>query len=240
MIKNIAKILTSHIIVKTIGLANIAFVLFFLSIKDFGDYSYLFLMLNLVAIIIDPFLSAYLIDSKTFDFNKYNFGIIIIGLLLSPFFYFLVKIINNNLSILLFVLFTGTYFFSAILKSYLNWESLKLTRKFCSWHAQIRYSLHRWKLKPRYEVFLMIFSFPCFLCKYVNFSANSFINGGYFIHFRHHFLIFRFFRHDTHRLGIRHLQYFIFINHLFRFLHFSKIVKFLRSFKTCRFNISVV
>jgi O-antigen/teichoic acid export membrane protein len=120
MIKNIAKILTSHIIVKTIGIANIAFVLFFLSIKDFGDYSYLFLMLNLVAIIIDPFLSAYLIDSKTFDFNKYNFGIIIIGLLLSPFFYFLVKIINNNLSILLFVLFTGTYFFSAILKSYLN------------------------------------------------------------------------------------------------------------------------
>lgn len=120
MIKNIAKILTSHIIVKTIGLANIAFVVFFLSIKDFGDYSYLFLMLNLVAIIIDPFLSAYLIDSKTFDFNKYNFGIIIIGLVLSPFFYFLVKIINNNLSILLFVLFTGTYFFSAILKSYLN------------------------------------------------------------------------------------------------------------------------
>lgn len=120
MLKNIAKIFSSHIIVKAISLANIALVLLFLSVKSFGDYSYLFLLLNLVAVIIDPFLSAYLIDSKTFDFKKYNFGILAISFLLAPIFYFLIKLINNNLSLLLFILFSVTYFISAILKSYLN------------------------------------------------------------------------------------------------------------------------
>jgi O-antigen/teichoic acid export membrane protein len=120
MFKNIAKIFTSHIVVKTIGLANIAFVLFFLSVKDFGEYSYLFLLLNLVAIIIDPLLSAYLVDSKTFNYKKYNFGVLIISLILTPFFYLFINFFYNKLSVTLFILFSATYFISAILKSYLN------------------------------------------------------------------------------------------------------------------------
>jgi O-antigen/teichoic acid export membrane protein len=120
MFKNIAKIFTSHIVVKTIGLANIAFVLFFLSVKDFGEYSYLFLLLNLVAVIIDPLLSAYLVDSITLNYKKYNFGILIISLILTPFFYFFINFFYNKLSVTLFILFSATYFISAILKSYLN------------------------------------------------------------------------------------------------------------------------
>lgn len=120
MFKNIAKIFTSHIIVKSLGLANIALVLLFLSVKDFGEYSYLYLVLNLVAIIIDPFLSAYLVDSKVFDYKKYNFAVLFLSLILIPFFFLLVSFFYKNLHFYLFICFSATYFISAILKSYLN------------------------------------------------------------------------------------------------------------------------
>ena len=78
MLKNIAKIFTSHIIVKAIGIINIALVLMFFSVENFGYYSFTLLALNLFAITIDPVLSSYLVDYKsllnTFTLeNPFNF-----------------------------------------------------------------------------------------------------------------------------------------------------------------------
>ena len=54
MLKDIAKIFSSHIIVKILGLISIVIVLKFLSIEEFGEYSYYLVLLNLSAITIDP------------------------------------------------------------------------------------------------------------------------------------------------------------------------------------------
>jgi len=120
MFKNITKILSSHIIVKGLGLANIAIILTVFSVKEFGEYSYLLLLLHLIAVIIDPFLSSYLVDFKSFNYKKYNFGIIIVSVILSPFVYAIFKQLNVELTVQLFFLFSGTYIISAGLKSFLN------------------------------------------------------------------------------------------------------------------------
>lgn len=120
MLRNIFKVLSSQIIVKSIGLLNIAIVLLFLSVKDFGNYSYALLLLNLVAIVIDPFLSSYLVDYRSFNFKKFNFGILFLSIVLFPIFYFLVKTTNKDLGVLLFLSFAFTFLISTSLKSYLN------------------------------------------------------------------------------------------------------------------------
>ena len=120
MLKNIAKIFTSHIIVKAIGIINIALVLMFFSIENFGNYSFTLLALNLFAITIDPILSSYLIDYKIFNYDKYNFGILIITLVLGFFFYVCINFFIIEVPIFLFFVFSLSYMISAGLKSYLN------------------------------------------------------------------------------------------------------------------------
>jgi len=120
MFKNIAKILSSHIIVKSLGLVNVGIVLIFISVTDFGDYSYLILLLHMVAVIIDPFLSSYLVDFKTFNYKKYNFGILFLSIILSPVFYFSIKQLRPELTLELFLLFSLTFILSTGLKSFLN------------------------------------------------------------------------------------------------------------------------
>ena len=96
MFKNIAKIFSSHIVVKTIALVNIAIILNVLNVDDFGEYSYYLVLLHLVAIVVDPFFTSYLFDYKLFNYKRYNFGIIIIPIfLLIPFsfLYIILKII---------------------------------------------------------------------------------------------------------------------------------------------------
>ena len=120
MFKNIFKILSSHIVVKSLGLVNIAIVLFFLSVEDFGNYSYSLLLLNLIAVIVDPFLSSYLVDYKTFNYKKFNFGILILSIILSPAFYFIISYLNKDLNLIICMLFTATFLVGTSLKSYLN------------------------------------------------------------------------------------------------------------------------
>ena len=120
MLKNIAKIFSSHIIVKILGLISIAIVLKFLSIEEFGEYSYYLVLLNLSAITIDPFLSAYLVEYKTKNFTKYNFGIFSFPIVLLPLFYIYTLFFIPNIDTSVFILFCLTFFLSAGLKSYLN------------------------------------------------------------------------------------------------------------------------
>ena len=58
MLKSVAKIFSSHIVVKALGLFNVIIILSFFSVEEFGKYSYLLVLLHLVGVIIDPFLSA--------------------------------------------------------------------------------------------------------------------------------------------------------------------------------------
>lgn len=120
MFKNIIKILSSHIIVKSLGLANIAIVLFFLSIKQFGEYSYLLLLLHMGAIIVDPFLSSYLVDYKTFNYKRFNFGVLFLSIILMPLFFIIIYNINKSLNLCLYTYFMITFITGTSLKSYLN------------------------------------------------------------------------------------------------------------------------
>lgn len=120
MLKNIAKIFSSHLVVKAIGLVNIIVILNFLSVSEFGVYSYLLLLLHLIGIIVDPFLSSYLVDFRTFDYKKYNFGVILFSVVLAPVIYYFTKHLVNDVTHKLFLFFFGTFVFSASLKSYLN------------------------------------------------------------------------------------------------------------------------
>lgn len=119
MLKSIAQIFSSHILVKIIGLINIAIILSFLSISEFGNYSYYLLMLHLVAIIIDPFLSAYLVDYKLNDYKKYNLGIFIYSIILLPIFYLGLSF-NITVELRVFLFFSFSFVASGILKSFLN------------------------------------------------------------------------------------------------------------------------
>ena len=119
MFKNIAKIFSSHILVKIIGLINIVIILNFLTISDFGYYSYYLLMLHLISVIIDPFLSAYLVEYKLNNYSRYNLGIFVFSLLLLPFFYLTVTF-NIKVELQIFLLFSFSFIISGILKSFLN------------------------------------------------------------------------------------------------------------------------
>jgi len=120
MFKNIAKILSSHIIVKLLGLVNIVIVLFFLTIEEFGKYSYSLILLHLVTIIIDPFLSSYLVDFKTYSYKVFNFGVLFLSVILTPVYYYIICLLNAEIDIVLYLLFTVTFLIGASLKSYLN------------------------------------------------------------------------------------------------------------------------
>ena len=120
MLKDIAKIFSSHIIVKILGLISIVIVLKFLSIEEFGEYSYYLVLLNLAAIIIDPFLSAYLVDYRTKNYTKNNFGVFSFPIVLLPLFYIYTLFFIPNIDTIIFTLFCSTFFLSAGLKSYLN------------------------------------------------------------------------------------------------------------------------
>lgn len=120
MFKNIAKIFSSHIVVKTIALVNIAIILNVLNVDDFGEYSYYLVLLHLVAIVVDPFFTSYLFDYKLFNYKRYNFGIIIIPIFLLIPFSFLLYYIKDNLNIVIFILFCSYYISNAVLKSFLN------------------------------------------------------------------------------------------------------------------------
>ena len=120
MLKNIAKIFSSHVIVKALGLFNIAITLNFLSVQEFGSYSYSLLLLHLISIIVDPFLSAHLTDIKMFNYKKYNFGTLALTLLLLPLFYVFLNLFHTEITPVLFLAFSMTFIFSASLKSYLN------------------------------------------------------------------------------------------------------------------------
>lgn len=120
MFKNVLKILSSHIVVKAIGLINIALVLHFFSVTTFGLYSYLLVLLHLSTAIVDPFLSSYLIDFKVFDRKKYNFGILVFTIVLSPFLFLILKQLHSGVTAQLFLLFMSTFLISAAVKSYLN------------------------------------------------------------------------------------------------------------------------
>ncbi len=120
MIKNIAKIATSHILVKGLGVLSIVIVLNFLSIEDFGKYSFYLVVLNLATILIDPYLSAYLIEFKTQNYIKYNFGLLLIPIFLVPFFYLALTYLIPGITLSIVLLFCGTFFISAGLKSFLN------------------------------------------------------------------------------------------------------------------------
>ena len=120
MYKSIAKIFSSHIIVKALGLFTVAITLKFFSVQEFGSYSFALLLLHLIGSIVDPFLSAHLTDIKMFDYRKYNFGSLVFTLLLLPIFYTLMQYFNGTITPLLFLVFSCTYILSASLKSYLN------------------------------------------------------------------------------------------------------------------------
>lgn len=119
MFKSIIKIFSSHVFVKLIGLLNIAVILKFLPVSDFGEYSYYLLMLHLIAIIIDPFLSAYLVEYKLNSYKKYNVGIFLFTLILLPLFY-LILYYNFLVELKIFLLFSFSFIISGVLKSFLN------------------------------------------------------------------------------------------------------------------------
>jgi O-antigen/teichoic acid export membrane protein len=119
MFKNIAKIFSSHVLVKIIGLINIAIILHFLTINDFGYYSYYLLMLHLISVIIDPFLSAYLVEYKLNNYRSYNLGIFVFTILLLPVFYFAISV-NITVELQIFILFSFSFIISGVLKSFLN------------------------------------------------------------------------------------------------------------------------
>ena len=119
MFKNIAKIFSSHVLVKIIGLINIAIILHFLTISDFGYYSYYLLMLHLISIIIDPFLSAYLVEYKLNNYRSYNLGIFVFTILLLPVFYFAISV-NITVELQIFIFFSFSFIISGVLKSFLN------------------------------------------------------------------------------------------------------------------------
>ena len=116
MLKDIAKIFSSHIIVKILGLISIVIVLKFLSIEEFGEYSYYLVLLNLAAIIIDPFLSAYLVDYRTKNYTKYNFGVFSFPIVLLPLFYIYTLFFIPNIDTIIFTLFCSTFFFKCRIK----------------------------------------------------------------------------------------------------------------------------
>lgn len=119
MFKNIAKIFSSHILVKVIGLLNIAIILSFLEVFEFGLYSYYLVMLNLIAVIIDPFLSAYLVEYKLNNYKKYNVGIFTFSILLLPLFYVILRV-NFEIDLSIFLWFSFSFILSGIIKSFLN------------------------------------------------------------------------------------------------------------------------
>ncbi len=120
MFKSIAQIFSMHVIVKIIGLLTLAIVLEFLSVEEFGKYSYYILFLHLVAIIIDPFTASYLVDYKVSLYKKYNLGIFLLSLLLLPFFYGVLFYFNFNLELNVFVFFCLTFIIGGALKSFFN------------------------------------------------------------------------------------------------------------------------
>jgi O-antigen/teichoic acid export membrane protein len=119
MLKNIAKIFSSHILVKLTGLINLAVILNFLTISDFGYYSYYLLMLHLISVIIDPFLSAYLIEYKLNNYSRYNLGIFVFSIVLLPLFYFAISV-NIAVEFQIFLFFSVSFIISGVLKSFLN------------------------------------------------------------------------------------------------------------------------
>tara|TARA_R110001592_G_scaffold81093_19_gene240997 strand:+ start:3647 stop:4831 length:1185 start_codon:yes stop_codon:yes gene_type:complete len=120
MLKSVAKIFSSHIVVKALGLLNVIIILSFFSVEEFGKYSYLLVLLHLVGVIIDPFLSAYFVDFKTYNYKKYNFGVLVLSLVFSFIFYFIIYSLNNELTFSLFALFYFTFMIGTGLKSFLN------------------------------------------------------------------------------------------------------------------------
>ncbi len=120
MFKNISKIFSSHIAVKIIGLANIAITLNFLTVDNFGEYSYYLVLLQLVSITCDPFFSSYLQDFRAFNYQKYSLGILIFPIILLPFFYLITLKFKSDFKAIIFIIFCLYYILSSILKSFLN------------------------------------------------------------------------------------------------------------------------
>jgi len=120
MFKSISKIFSSHVAVKIIGLANIAITLSFLTVDNFGEYSYYLVLLQLVSITCDPFFSSYLQDFRTYNYQKYNLGILIFPIILLPFFYLVILKFKSDFKLIIFILFCCFYILSAVLKSFLN------------------------------------------------------------------------------------------------------------------------
>lgn len=120
MFKSISKIFSSHVAVKIIGLANIAITLSFLTVDNFGEYSYYLVLLQLVSITCDPFFSSYLQDFRAYNYQKYNLGILIFPIILLPFFYLITLKFKSDFKLIIFILFCLYYILSAVLKSFLN------------------------------------------------------------------------------------------------------------------------
>lgn len=120
MIKSIAQIFSMHVIVKAIGLLTFAIILEFLSLEEFGKYSYLLLVLHLIGIVVDPFTASYLVDFKTAQYKRYNLGIFSFSLFLLPFFYAILYVFNITIEIKVFILFSLAFIINGILKSFLN------------------------------------------------------------------------------------------------------------------------
>ncbi|WP_440879528.1 hypothetical protein [Tenacibaculum sp. C7A-26P2] len=120
MIKSIVQIFSAHVVAKAIGLLTFIIIIEFLSLEQFGKYSYFLIVLNLMGVIVDPFTASYLVDFKTESFKKYNLGIFSISLILLPVFYGVLYFLKLPLNVEVFMLFGFTFLMSVMLKSFLN------------------------------------------------------------------------------------------------------------------------
>ena len=120
MFKNILKIFSSHIVVKALGLLNVVIIINALSLKNFGEYSYYLVTLGLITIIVNPIFSSYLIEFRINEFKKFNFGLLVVPLILITPFYFGISYLKNQVNFSIFILFSFTYILYAVLKYYLN------------------------------------------------------------------------------------------------------------------------
>jgi len=120
MFKNILKIFSSHIVVKALGLLNVVIIINALSLNNFGEYSYYIVTLGLITIIVNPIFSSYLIEFRINEYKKFNFGLLVVPLILITPFYFGISYLKNQVNFSIFILFSFTYILYAVLKYYLN------------------------------------------------------------------------------------------------------------------------
>ena len=121
VVRNVIRVLSGDIISRVIALGSVFLLTQHLTVKEFGEYNYLFSVLSLTTIISVTFLSAYLQDYKQLKYNFFDGGIILIPIFLTPLFIFLLKtFFFIDLNLLAAIIFCSNFITLNFIKTYLN------------------------------------------------------------------------------------------------------------------------